>query len=107
MLNAPLDVFFTDKAEGSLPDTGSVITCSQPNIVIETIKKAEADDSIIVRLYDAFNQKTCAELCPSFDYREVYLCDMLENSLKKLEAENGNVTVNVRNFEIITLKFVR
>jgi len=37
----------------------------------------------------------------------VYLCDMMENNLEKLTVENGKIKLPVKNFEIVTLKFVR
>lgn len=107
LLNCPLDAAFVEKTDGTISDHFSFVSCPQENIVIETIKKAEEDDSIIVRFYDSFNQKTCAALQTAFDFKEVYLCDMLENNQEKLESNNGCVTVPVKNFEIITLKFVR
>ena len=107
LLNCPLHAAFVEKTNGTRSDNFSFVSCPQENIVIETIKKAEEDDSIIVRFYDSYNQKTHATLQTGFDYNEVYLCDMLENNLEKLESNDGCVTVPVKNFEIITLKFVR
>lgn len=105
LLNNPLDVEMVGKKEGDLPETYSLISCKQENIVVETIKKAEGDQAVIVRLYDSFNQKTNAELRVSFPFARVYLCDMLENRLEELGAQNGTVYVPVKNFEIITLRF--
>lgn len=105
-LNCPLDICPMDAAKGTLPDSFSMISCPQKNIVVETIKKAEEDDSVVVRFYDAWNQKTQAQITAGFDFREVYLCDMLENSLEKLEQEGRRVTVPVKNYEIVTLKFI-
>ncbi|MBO5070732.1 MAG: alpha-mannosidase [Roseburia sp.] len=107
LLNCPLDASFAPKTNGTLSDHFSLVSCLQENIVVETIKKAEESDDIIVRFYDSYNQKTLVALQTAFDYKEVYLCDMLENNLEKLESKDGCVTVPVKNFEIITLKFVR
>jgi alpha-mannosidase len=37
----------------------------------------------------------------------VYICDMLENNLSEINTNNNKVTVEVKNFEIITLKIRR
>lgn len=107
LLNMPLEANFIEAQDGTLADCHSMIACDKANVVVETIKKAEEDDSIIVRLHDEYNQKTVCTLTPGFSFREVYLCDLLENNLEQLSLENGAVKVPVKNFEIVTLKFVR
>jgi alpha-mannosidase len=41
----------------SLPKSLSLLAVDAPNLVVETVKKAEDDDSIVVRLYEAYNQR--------------------------------------------------
>ena len=107
LLNMPADLSRVGRTDGPLPETFSLVTCPQKNIVVETIKKAEADDGIIVRFYDAYSCKSTAAVTPGFPFRAAYLCDMLENEQTRLEVRDGSVSVPVRNFEIVTLKFVR
>ena len=40
-------------------------------------------------------------------FREVWLCDLMENTLQQLPFDGRTVSVDVSNFEIITLKFIR
>ena len=42
-----------------------------------------------------------------FDVKEVYIANMLEKQLEKLEVKNNSVNLKVKPFEIITLKIVR
>ena len=107
LLNMPLEAALMDAQEGVLADCYSVISCDKANVVLETVKKAEEDDSVIVRLHDEYNQKTECTLTPGFAFREVYLCDLMENQIAQLSAENGAVKVPVKNYEIVTVKFVR
>jgi len=107
LLNTPLEACEIGANNGTLADCYNMISCDKENVLIETIKKAEEDDSIIVRLYDTYNQKSTVTLTTFFDYKEVYLCDMMENNLEKLTVENGKIKLPVKNFEIVTLKFVR
>ncbi len=95
------------KNAGSLSDTLSLASTDKENIVIETIKKAENDDSVIVRLYDAYNCKANAKITLGFDFKKAYICDMLENNICELAVCGESVTVPVKNYEIITLKFAR
>lgn len=107
LLNMPLEASVIAANEGALPDCYSLARCEQENIVVETMKKAEDDDSVIVRLFEAYNQKTDAEIKVSFDFSKVYLCDLMEENLKELYSQNGCVKIPVKNFEIVTLKFLR
>ena len=106
-LNIPLEARKIPANEGVLPECYSLVHCEQENIVIETIKKAEDDNSVIVRLFEAYDQKAEAEIKVSFAFHKVYLCDLMEENLEELYCQDGCVKVQVKNFEIITLKFVR
>lgn len=105
-LNMPLVASVVEETHGMLSDTLTLLECKNENVVIETIKKAEDDSSVVVRMYDAYNQRGKATIKVNFPYREVYICDMLENNLKQLESDGDTIKVPVGNFEIVTLKFV-
>ena len=107
LLNSPLEAYYIDKNNGNLSSCYSMFSCVEENIVLETVKKAEDDDSVIVRLYDAHNKKTEVNIKANFTYKEVYLCDIMENNIVSLNAEDGYIKVPVKNYEIITLKFLR
>ena len=102
MLNRPLEAAKSDGG-GTLPSRYSLIECDCENIVIETIKKAEADDAIIVRLYDAWNRKSSPNFKLGFKAKKIELCDMIENPIEKV-GSGSEFKIDVRNFEIVTLK---
>ena len=106
-LNQPMDAIEISANNGNMPETYSLVGCDKPNVIIETIKKAETDDSMIVRMYDAFDCRTTVEIKVAEDFEKVYMCDMLENELEELSFVDKKVIVPVSNFEIVTLKFVK
>lgn len=109
LLNRPLTCIPTEGA-GTLPPEYSFVSCDSENIVIETVKQAEAGDGMIVRLYDAWGKKSTPRLKFGFDVEKVLLCDLLENPIEEIrtDREAGNeVTIKVDNFEIITLRIER
>lgn len=106
LLNMPLEAAEIKANKAKLPEQFSLIRSDKENVVIETIKKAEDDNSIIVRMYETYNSKTKATITAGFDFKEVYLCDMLENNIEKIESSDNEIKLNVKNFEIVTLKFV-
>ena len=103
-LNKPLCAAAAEGHGGALPQSYSFMSCDSENIVIDTVKKAEDDDSIIVRLYDAFNAHTSAKINVGVPIDEAYICDNLEREIAKARVENGAVYIDVSNFEIVTLK---
>ena len=105
-LNQPLLAKAVSGNAGQLPVRYSLVACDQNNVIVETVKKAEADDGIIVRMYEAFDRRTAAKITVAHGFREAWLCDLMENPLEKLELVDDTVTVPVSNFEILTLKFL-
>jgi alpha-mannosidase len=105
--NQPLEVLPVAPTKGVLSDSFSLVSCSNDNIILETIKKAEADEGMILRLYDSFGCHTCAHLTVADGFREVWLCDMMESPLQQLPFDGHTLRLPVNNFEILTLKFIR
>ena len=106
-LNMPLRASEVSANNGIICDNMTLLECENENVVIETIKKAEDDNSVVARMYDAYNQKSKATIKVNFPYKEVWVCDMLENNLEKVESDGKQIKIPVNNFEIITLKFIR
>ena len=69
------------------------------------MKKAENSDAVIVRLFDCFNKKGKVTLKCGFDVKRVYLCDLLENKEAELKCDGQNLSLDMSNYEIVTLMF--
>jgi len=101
LLNRPLEAVYTEGG-GKLDDKFSLVSTDCDNIIIETVKKAESGDGIVVRMYDACNMKTQPVLKFGFEAEKVYLCDLLENPVEEI-GSGTEVKVDAGNFEIVTL----
>jgi alpha-mannosidase len=104
LLNRPLCAKYVEAGSGELKETYSFIQCDKENIFIETVKKAEDGDALIVRLYDAYDICGKCRLTFGFDVKKAYICDMMENERQQLEVSGNTVTLPVKNFEIVSLK---
>ena len=91
------------KQEGILPDDFSFVSCSSNNVIIDTIKKAEKNNSLVIRLYQSMNITENTVLSFGKNLKSVKLCDILENGIKALEFSDNKLTLKVKPFEIITL----
>lgn len=106
VLNNPLKAVRIDKNKGTLPEKYSLFSCGNENILLDTVKKAEEDNSVILRLHEYFNRKSNIIIDVGFDFKEVYICDMLEHIKKKINNHGRKVSLKIRNYEIVTLKFI-
>lgn len=106
-LNMPLEAGKIEAHSGSLPENFSLCCCEDDNITVETLKKAEDDSSVIVRLYECYNKKTDATIRFGFDFKKAYLCNLLEENISELPTDGKSVKVPVKNYEIISLRLER
>ena len=90
--NLPLLPVSTNVHNGPLPAvSGSVITCKPSNVLITTIKKAEDEDAIIVRLLETAGKDTTANV--TLDNKligavaDVVEVDLIERPLKSSTAK--------------------
>lgn len=87
--------------EGVLP---ALVACEDRNIVVETVKKAEDSEDLIVRMYESHNSRGKAELACARLVQSAVLCDLEEREIGELEVQDGLVSFDYRPFEIITIK---
>jgi alpha-mannosidase len=106
-LNNPMTATPVAANVGTLADSYSMISVDKENIFIESVKEAEDDDTIIVRLYDTFNTTTKATVKFGFDVSKVETATILEESEAEVAVNDNAVTLTVKPFEIVTLKVTR
>ncbi len=105
-LNAPVRHALLESSVGDDGVLPVLVGCEDRNVVIESVKKAEDSNDIIVRLYECHNARGRTELTCARALRGAVLCDLDENSIGELEVVDGRVTVDYKPFEIITIKLL-
>ena len=105
-LNLPLRVAFVKKQAGSLPPVYSFASCSAENVVIETLKPAEDNLGIIMRIYESSNRRTNCMIKLSKTYSKIVRCNLLEKEEEVIAAFSNNIVMIVQPFELITIKLV-
>jgi len=104
-LNIPLQVVPTNAHTGTLPASQSFFQVDRQGVIIEAIKKAEKENAIIVRLYEAHGTRGVATLSTTLPVKEAFTADLMERTLGKVDFKNGKITLQLLPFEIVTLKF--
>ena len=108
-LNQPLMAAPLSGCGEGLPETFSLARCGQPNVILETVKQAEDGEDLILRFYEAFDRRGQVTLTLGIPFSGVTVCDLMENPVPDAEiAVSGqDITLPVRNFEIVTLRVHR
>jgi alpha-mannosidase len=103
-LNDPLIAWRGNGAPAAEAPIPPLIQADRPNVVIETIKPAEDGDGLIARLYESQRQRGPVTLSVGFPLAGAWRTNLLEENEEQLEAEDGEVRLSVRPFEIVTLR---
>ena len=88
---------------GSLLSKASV---DRSNVVLETIKCAESGHGIIIRMYESENALTKTNLVVEGNYNKAFACNLLEEEEAELELKDGVVCVQLKPYEVVTVKLV-
>ncbi len=103
-LNVPPRVF---AASGTGEDHFiPLIICQDERAVIETVKPAEDGRGVIVRLFEAHNTRGPVDLVLHHSIRAVERCDLIETELEALEIDGQSLSLELRNYQIVTLRLV-
>ncbi len=88
---------------GRLEETFSLVSLDRENIILETVKKAEDSEAVLLRAFECGNCACDAELTLGFAAGEAFETDLMENVTAPLPLENGKLRVHFEPFEIKTI----
>ena len=103
-LNNPLTGVRKENQRGSLPARYSALTVDAPNVIVEAVKKAEDGEGTVIRLYEAFNRRTRVKLTLGSPVKKAFLCNMLEEREEELPVKGNEIFLELKPFEICTLR---
>jgi alpha-mannosidase len=82
-----------------------IVTCNKRNIFIDSVKKAEDTDEIVLRLHEGHGDAVDATLVLGFKTKSATECDLMEQILKPLKLSKDKLQLKFRPFEIKTITF--
>ncbi len=88
---------------GTAP-TCSYLSVNDECVVIETVKRAEDGDGIIVRMYEAMQGERECTLTVNLEFTSAEECDMLETPKSVLQSKGNDIRLTFKPFEIKTLR---
>jgi alpha-mannosidase len=105
-LNYPLIPGFAPaNSHGCLPEQVAFASVTPENLIVETIKKAEDDEALVVRVYESRQCRTKeAHILFALPIRKACECSMLEEEESPMEWTDKAIHFQVDPFEIKTFK---
>jgi len=82
---------------------GSFAAVDDPNLVLDTVKRAEDSDVLVLRLYEAHSGRGTARLRLGIPIESALRANLLEEDGEPLEIERGAIVLPYRPHEIVTL----
>ncbi len=89
---------------GAVPHTLSVLSVEPREVMVSAVKKAEDDDSVVVRLFNVSGGEVSAKLRFDRCVERAWVVSLNEEPLRQVASEGGSLTVTMRPHEIVTVK---
>jgi len=84
---------------------GHVLAIDRPGVSVEAVKPADRSDHVVVRLCEVWGSRGPARLTLSLPVAAAWRTDLLERDLAHVPLDGNSVTLDLRPFELVTLKF--
>ncbi|MCS6770940.1 MAG: glycosyl hydrolase-related protein [Kiritimatiellae bacterium] len=100
--NTPLLV-----APGAASGSRSWFTVDSPHLILDTVKKAEDSDALILRLYECHGTRGSAVVRSSISFRSADRVNLLEERLADrvhVDPAAGGIVLDFRPFEILSIR---
>jgi alpha-mannosidase len=92
------------KSDANAIDTRSFISVSKPNVIVETVKRAEDGQGIILRLYESQRKQCRVDILFPLPVKDVWITDLMEENVSPVERLDRGVSLEVKPYQIATLR---
>jgi alpha-mannosidase len=83
---------------------GSIASVDDRNLVLDTIKRAEDGDGVVVRLYECHGARGVAKLHVQWAVKSAVFCNILEEEIEPARVGDGIVEIPYTPFKIVSLR---
>jgi alpha-mannosidase len=99
------DVLSLSKGERSkVTSLQPLVSCDSSNVVIETVKRAEDGDGLIIRLYESQRRRGPVTVRFGLAVDAVWIANLLEENQSALDVGNSSIQLNLTPYQIVTLR---
>ena len=94
-------------SNGHLPESLSFCQIDKPNVILLTMKKAEDDEGIIIRLNETEGRETEVNLIlPHLNIDQVYETNLVEVNERLMDVQGQTIKINIKPFGIETIRII-
>ena len=86
------------------PKPVSFFSADSPDLIIDTVKKAEDSDAVVVRLYECHGARGRATLRLGLPFTKAVKCNILEDDDQALHVQDNTITLDYTPYQLISLK---
>jgi len=104
-LNDPL-ITVTSEGTHTQGLSTPLVTTDNPGLIIETVKRSEDGNGLIIRLYESQRQRGVATLSTAFRLTAAYRANILEENQEALQVAGNQITLPFKPYQIITLRLI-
>lgn len=109
-LNTPLQAYapapMAEPASGALASSGSLAHVDADHVVLDTVKRAEDSNAVILRLYEAYGQRGPVAVTLERAPKKVTECDLMEENDEATQVKGNMIQLYIKPFELRTFKVV-
>jgi len=112
-LNYPLKTVITENKDSAqnpaqkskeLPQKKSFINIEAESTILETVKKAEAGEELILRFYEYGNRREKVRVDLGRELKKVSECNLMEKDIAEVAVESDYFEFEIKPYEIKTFK---
>lgn len=106
LLNDPIVAYKSSVTsdQSSVTSLQSLVSCDSPNVIIETIKRAQDGDGIIVRLYESQRKRGQVRVRFRSELEAAWMTNLLEENESALSVDKDSILLNLKPYQIVTLR---
>ena len=110
-ISAPTSAVATSLSESPVKLTGD------PSLILDAVKRGEDDEdvsrgylpkrkgqSVILRVYDSLGGTSRGTVETTWDVKNVYKTNLLEDDGEEIKIDNGKFDITVKPFEVVTFR---
>jgi len=93
-----------ERKEGRLPSQFSFVEIRPENLILVALKKAEDNDDVILRFFEAKGEGTDGEITLFKEASRVKMVNLLEEEQEEISCNGKTIELHVKPFEIVSLR---
>ena len=103
-LNDPLTAVAATPGRAPRPASASLVDVDQPGVLVEAVKRADRSPGTVVRLAEVWGRHTGVRLDLWAPVTHTARTDLLERDQAPVPVTDGAVTLDLRPFELVTVR---